>query len=76
MATTRILQKRQQIKIPKKTQVPSPRKNWRNGKYQENIKSYLAANNQILSKRINKLNGKINDLQASIEHSDEVNMEK
>ena len=44
--------------------------------YEENIKSYLAANNELLSKRINKLNGKLNDLQASIEHSDEVNQEK
>ena len=44
--------------------------------YEENIKSYLAANNELLSKRINELNGKLNDLQASIEHSDEVNLEK
>ena len=43
--------------------------------YEENIKSYLAANNELLSKRINELNGKLNDLQASIEHSDEVNLE-
>ena len=39
--------------------------------YEENIKSYLAANSELLSKRINELNGKLNDLQASIEHSDE-----
>ena len=44
--------------------------------YEENIKSYLAANNELLSKRINELNGKLNDLQASIEHSDEVKLEK
>ena len=44
--------------------------------YEENIKSYLAANNELLSKRINELNGKLNDLQATIEHSDEVNLEK
>ena len=44
--------------------------------YEENIKSYLAANNELLSKRINELNGKVNDFQASIEHSDEVNLEK
>ena len=44
--------------------------------YEENIKSYLKANNKLLSKRINELNGKLQDLQASIEHSDEVNLEK
>ena len=44
--------------------------------YEENIKSYLAGNNELLSKRINELNGKLIDLQASIEHSDQVNMEK
>ena len=44
--------------------------------YEENIKSYLAASNVLLSKRINELNGKLNDLQASIEHSDEVNLER
>ena len=43
--------------------------------YEENIKSYLAANNELLSKRINELNGKLNDSQASVEHSDEVNLE-
>ena len=42
--------------------------------YEENIKSYLAANNELLNKRINELNGKLNDLQASIEHCDEVNL--
>ena len=31
---------------------------------------------EFLSKRINELNGKFNDLQASREHSDEVNLEK
>ena len=31
---------------------------------------------EFLSKRINELNGKYNDLQASREHSDEVNLEK
>ena len=44
--------------------------------YEENIKRYLAANSQLLSKRINELNGKLSDLQASIEHFDEVNLEK
>ena len=36
--------------------------------YEENIKSYPAA-----SKRMNELNDKLNDLQASIEHSNKVN---
>ena len=40
--------------------------------YDENIKIYLAANNEFLSKRVNELNGKLNDFQASIE----VNWEK
>ena len=40
--------------------------------YDENIKIYLAANNEFLSKRVNELNGKLNDFQASIE----VNREK
>ena len=44
--------------------------------YEENIKSYLAANNELLNKRINELNGKLNDLQVSLEHSGEVNLEK
>ena len=42
--------------------------------YKENIKSYLAANNELLSKRINELKGKLNNLQANIEHSDEINL--
>ena len=41
-----------------------------------NTKSYLAINNELLSKKINEINGKLNVLQASIEHSDEVNLEK
>ena len=41
--------------------------------YKENIKSYPAANNELLSKRMNELNDKLNDLQASIEHSNKVN---
>ena len=41
--------------------------------YEENIKSYPAANNELLSKRMNELNDKLNDLQASIEHSNKVN---
>ena len=44
--------------------------------YEENMKSYLAAKNELLSKRINELNGKLSDLQASIEHFHEVNLEK
>ena len=44
--------------------------------YEENIKSYLASNSELLSKRINELNGKLSDLQASIEHSDEPDLEK
>ena len=45
--------------------------------YEENIKRYLATDNELLSKRINELNGKkLNDLQASIEHSDKVNLER
>ena len=42
--------------------------------YKGSIKSYLAAN-ELLSKRTNGLNGKLNDLQASTKHSDKVNME-
>ena len=42
------------------------------GKY----KSYLAVNNELLSNRRNERNEKLNDLQASIEHYDEVNLEK
>ena len=42
--------------------------------YQENMKSCLAANNESLCKKINELNGKLDDLQTSLEHSDEVNM--
>ena len=34
----------------------------------DNMKSYLAANNE--------LNGKLNDIQAIIEHSGKVNLEK
>ena len=68
--------KTHQIKTPKKTQVSSPWKNWRNaGSCEENIKIYLAANDELSSKRINELNGALSDLQVSIEHSDEVNME-
>ena len=44
--------------------------------YEEKIKIHLAANNGLLSKRINELNGKVNDLQASIESYDEVNLVK
>ena len=44
--------------------------------YEENTKSYLVGNNELLSKRINELNGKLIDLQASIEHPDQVNLEK
>ena len=44
--------------------------------YEKNIKSYLAANNELLSKRVNELDGNLNDLHASIEHSDKVNLEK
>ena len=44
--------------------------------YEKRRKSYLAANNELLSKRLNEVNGKLNDLQVSIEHSDEVNLEK
>ena len=44
--------------------------------YEENIKSYLAANNELLTKIINDLNGKLTDLQASVKHSDKVNLEK
>ena len=44
--------------------------------YEENIKRYLAVNKELLSKRINELNGILNDFQASIEHSDEVNQGK
>ena len=44
--------------------------------YEENIKSYLAVNNELLSKTINELNGKLKNLQAIIEHPDEVNLEK
>ena len=43
--------------------------------YEENTKSYLAANNELISKIINKLNGKLTDLQASVKHSDEVKLE-
>ena len=38
--------------------------------YEKNIKNYLAANNELLIKRINELNGKLIHLQASIERSD------
>ena len=44
--------------------------------YEKRRKSYLAANNELLSKRLNEVNGKLNDLQVSIEHSDKVNLEK
>ena len=40
------------------------------------MKSYLAANNKLLSKRINELNGQLNDFQTSIEQSDKVRLEK
>ena len=43
--------------------------------YEKNIKSYLAASNEPLSKRTNQVNDKLSDLQASMEHSDEVNLE-
>ena len=36
--------------------------------YEEKLKSCLGINNEILSKRINEVNGKLDDLQASIEH--------
>lgn len=42
--------------------------------YEESIKDYLEATSEHLTKRINELNGKSNDLQDSIEHSDEVNL--
>ena len=72
MAATRKLQKRHQIKILTKTQVSQPwekiekilEQNFKS--YEENINSYLAVNNKFLSERINKLNGKLNDLQVSI----------
>ena len=55
--------KTHQIKIPKKTQVSSPWKNWGNARsYDENIKIYLVANNELSSKRINELNGTLSDL--------------
>ena len=38
--------------------------------YEKNIKNYLAANNELLIKRIDELNGKLIHLQASIERSD------
>ena len=44
--------------------------------YEENIKSYLAANNELFSRRLNELDGKLGGLQASMEHSDEVILEK
>ena len=44
--------------------------------YKENISSYLASKNEFFSKRINKLNGKFNALQAGIEHSGKVKLEK
>ena len=40
------------------------------------MESYLAANNELLSKTINELNDKHNDLHASIEHSGKANLEK
>ena len=43
--------------------------------HEETIKSYLAADNELLSKKVNELNGKLNDLPASIEHTDKVNLE-
>ena len=44
--------------------------------YEENIKSYLAATNKLLSQRIDELNGKLTDFQVSIEQSGEVILEK
>ena len=44
--------------------------------YQVLIPKKTQVCNELLSKKINELNGKLNDLQASIEHSDEVNLEK
>ena len=43
--------------------------------YEENIKKKISAINELLSKGINELNGKLSDLQGSIEHSDKVNRE-
>ena len=43
------------------------------GKYKKKI---LTAINELLSKGINELKGKLSDLQVSIEHSDKVNREK
>ena len=45
--------------------------NWKNAgekfkSYEENIRRYLPSNNELLSKRINELNDKLIDLQASI----------
>ena len=40
--------------------------------YEENMKSYLVANNEILCKKINEPIGKLDDLQTSVKHSDEV----
>ena len=77
----RKLHKTHQIKFPKTNQVPSP---WEKNEemlekkcesYEENIKRYLEANNELLSKRITELNGKLNNLQASIEHFDKFNLE-
>ena len=72
MAATSNLQKTHQINIAKKTQVSLLWKKIEKmleqkfKSYEENTKSYLAANNELLSQRINELTGKLNDLQASI----------
>ena len=44
--------------------------------YKENIKSYLAAKNDLLSKKINELNDKLSNLQSSREYSDKKNLQK
>ena len=42
--------------------------------YEENMKSYLVANNEILCKKINEPIDKLDDLQTSVKHSDEVDL--
>ena len=75
------LHKTHQIKFPKRTQVPRPWKKIEEmlekkcESFEENIKRYLEANNELLSKRITELNGKLKNLQTSIEHFDKVNLE-
>ena len=77
----RKLPKTHQIKFPKGTQVLS---RWKKSEemlekkcesYEENIKRYLEANNELLTKTITELNGKLNNLQTSTEHFDKVNLE-